>query len=1121
MPERQHHKAGHAIDPMKETGLTMTTATFRTFVAALAGLLLMGGRPAGGADWPMFGRDQSRNAVSPEKGPPIHWQVEERENGSLVQPAWNIKWVAALGSGNVPSPVVANGLIWVGTNNARPRDPKLKKDAAVLMCFRERDGKFLWQYVSERLSQMEIDKPYSGIHCAPLVEGDRLWFTTNRCEVVCLDIGLLRAGKGDPRPIWKLDMRKKFRVHPVNSEMNWGLTCSIGATYKGRIYVITGNGVNATETVPAPNAPSLLCLDKNTGKVLWKDRSPGKNILYGQWSSPLVIEIKGRGQVITPQGDGWVRSFDALRGKLIWKLDTNPKASQGKPLPKRMRNSLLATPVFHQGRVYIANGRAPELGSTWGRLYSIDPTKEGDISPEVEDGSGRVKPNLNSGAIWCFNGYGDQREDRMNGVFANVAVLDGLVIAPDSLGFIHCLDARTGRRHWVHDVKAEIIGSPLIVDGKVYVANDDGDVTVLALSRHKRLIAVNEMIGSVRAPPVFANGVLYVATRWHLYAIKSGAPTGRVRDRAPGHWPQWRGVGRTNVSRETGLLKKWPRMGPPLAWKARGLGESTASVAVAGGRVYTLGKRGENDWVTALDEATGKKIWSRPLGRAMKDNPLMRWLSQRTPTVDDDRLYAFTARGDLVCLAAADGKEAWRKSYSRDWGGTVGSWGCCDRPLVDGQRLICVPGGSKATVVALDKKTGQVVWKRAVPGRGRASYAATVVADVGQIRHYLVFLGDGLVGVAARDGKFLWRYDKISNGTANTYSPIVQNDLIFCASGYGRGIALLKLRPQKGSCGVEEVYYYKKALPPWHESTVLFENHVYLGTGGAIACLELMTGKQVWNKRDATGGNVAVVCAEGHLYLRSPAGLVALVEATPKEYRLKGAFRIPGAAAKPGSTAPVIAGGRLYLRDDDVLFCYDVKEGVGVRPAVPVDPDPRKNGDSSTRPSSRLKGAREPDAVFVPTPQDVVEKMLELAQVKRGHLVYDLGCGDGRIVVTAALKYGCKAVGYDIDPECVKMSREMVKEHRVGGLVTIEQKDIFTLDLSKAGVVTLYLLPRMNQRLIPQLEKLKPGARIVSHAFEIPGIPPDRVVIFMSKEDKIPHKIYLWTTPLKKSRPKK
>src|SRR5262249_8261286 len=148
----------------------------------------------------------------------------------------------------------------------------------------------------------------------------------------------------------------------------------------------------------------------------------------------------------------------------------------------------------------------------------------------------------------------------------------------------------------------------------------------------------------------------------------------------------------------------------------------------------------------------------------------------------------------------------------------------------------------------------------------------------------------------------------------------------------------------------------------------------------------------------------------------------------------------------------------------------------------------------------RLKGAREPDAVFVPTPQDVVEKMLELAQVKRGHLVYDLGCGDGRIVVTAARKYGCKAVGYDIDPECGKMSREMVKEQRVGGLVTIEQKDIFTLDLSKAGVVTLYLLPRMNQRLIPQLEKLKPGARIVSHAFEIPGIPPDRVVIFMSKE---------------------
>jgi outer membrane protein assembly factor BamB len=629
------------------------------------------------------------------------------------------------------------------------------------------------------------------------------------------------------------------------------------------------------------------------------------------------------------------------------------------------------------------------------------------------------------------------------------------------------------------------------------------------------------MNGSVRAPPVFANGVLYVATRWHLYAIQSGAPTGQVRDRAPGHWPQWRGPDRTNISRETGLLKKWPEKGPPLAWKAQGLGEGVTSVAVAGGRVYTLGYQGQDERITALDENTGKKLWTRRLGPAVKENPVMRWFNQRTPTVDDDRLYAFTARGDLICLAARNGKEAWRKSYPRRWEGKTGLWGYCDRPLVDGQRLIGVPGGAKATVVALDKKTGELIWKCPVPRGGRAGYASTVVADFGGIRQYVVFLNDGLVGVAASDGEFLWRYDKISNGTGNNYSPIVRNSYIFCASAWGKGIALLELLPEKGKCGVKEIYFARKGLPPWHENAVLFQNHVYLGMPGTIVCLDLMTGKEVWNKRDITGGLVSDVCAEGHLYLRSPAGLVALVEATPKEYRLKGTFRIPGAVAKPGSTAPVIAGGRLYLRDDDVLFCYDVKEGAGVHPAVPLDPDPTKERNTSTRPSSRRNGKGEVDAVFVPTPQDVVEKMLELAQVKRNHLVYDLGCGDGRIVVTAARKYGCKAVGYDIDPECIKMARALVREHEVGGLVTIEKKNIFTVDLSKAGVVALYLLPRMNQRLIPHLQKLRPGARIVSHAFEIPGIPPDRVVSFMSKEDQVPHKIYLWTAPLKKPSAKK
>jgi outer membrane protein assembly factor BamB len=598
-----------------------------------------------------------------------------------------------------------------------------------------------------------------------------------------------------------------------------------------------------------------------------------------------------------------------------------------------------------------------------------------------------------------------------------------------------------------------------------------------------------------------------------LAALLGGVLPGAVAARAPGHWPCWRGVDRTNVSPEKGLLQKWPEAGPPLAWKASGLGEGVASVAVAGGRVYTLGQRGDDEKVTALDEVTGKPVWSVRIGAAVRENPVMRWLSQRTPTVDDERLYAFTARGELVCLQTADGKELWRKSYPDDFDGKTGVWGWCDRPLVDGDRLVCVPGGATATVVALDKKTGEVLWKCAGDGEDRASYAATVVATPGRVRQYVAYLSGGLVGVAAADGKLLWRYKHAGNRSANNYTPIVWGANLFYASGYNTGLGLLKLGDDKA----EEVWFRKQSLPPWHDGAVLVGEHVYLGIGKDLACLEVATGKVLWQDPGAVGGSVSTTCADGHLYLRSRQRKVALVEATPKGHVLKGTFQVPDAAEKAGSTAPVVAGGRLYLRDDDALFCYDVLDGTPKPAPAPPPAPPKDRPETPGAPEPR--GRREPDAVFVPTPQDVVEKMLELAKVKRADLVYDLGCGDGRIVVTAARKYGCKAAGYDVDPECVRMSLDNVRKHDVGGLVTIEKKDIFTLDLSKADVIALYLLPKMNERLVPQFGKLRPGARIVSHAFEIPGVKPDQVATCRSAEDDVEHKIYLYTTPLKRSKP--
>jgi outer membrane protein assembly factor BamB len=1063
--------------------------------AALASLLLLNPARLRTADWPALGRDSTRNPVSPEKGPPLRWQVEVKDNDKLVQPAQNLKWQAVIGSLNQGSPVVAGGLVWIGTNNVKPRDPKVTTDHAVLMCFREKDGQFLWQYLSPRLDEFPTDGTNVGINCAPLIEGDRLWFTTNRSEVICLDIAQLRKAEGDrgnPRLVWKLDMRKDLGVAPVNTICIYGQTCSIGPSYKGRIYVTTGNGVwNDGKPRGAPQAPSLLCLDQVTGKVLWSDNSPGDKVLEVQWASPLVAEIKGRGQVIVGQGDGWVRSFDALTGKLIWKFDTNPKAAQWRD-GRGERNYLVATPVLYDNRVYVANGRWPDSPNRSGRLYCIDPTKEGDVSPELEDSPSKGKPNPKSAAVWCFDRAGSKEADEMHGAVASVAIHDGLLIAPDGLGYVHCLDAWTGQKFWTHDAEDATYATPLIVDGKVYIPTSGGELHILALARQKRLLARHDMKGEVRAPAVFANGVLYVAAGSQLFALQSGGKEEKAPKRAVGHWPQWRGPDRTNVSKETGLLKTWPKDGPPLAWKVQGLGEGVASVAVTGGRVFTLGHVGNDELVTALEETTGKKAWSARLGPSVKENPVMRWLSQRTPTIDGDRLYAMTARGELICLKVEDGKELWRKDYRADFGGKLQAFGWCDRPLVDGDNLICAPGGEQATVVALNKKTGAVVWKCPVPGGYAGGYSTSVVAKLGGVRQYVLFLTGAVIGVST-DGKFLWEYKKVANMTANNYTPIVHGDHVFCASGYGSGIALFKVAGEQGTWRSEEVYSRRVPLPPWHETTVRLGEHVYAGTTQGMTCLELLTGMTVWQERTA-GGTVSVTCADDHLYLRNQQGQVTLVEATPAKYLLKGTLQIPEAVQKAGSSAPVVAGGRLFLRDDDLLFCYDVKEG---------DAKPEQ------------KPEREPDAVFVPTPQDVVEKMLEVAAVKGDDVVCDLGCGDGRIVVTAARKYGCKALGYDIDPECVKLALEHVRKHDVGRLVTIEQKDLFTVDLAHIDVVALYLLPRLNEKLLPQLGKLKPGSRIVSHAFEIPGVKPDRMIVVSSAEDDLEHKVYLWTAPLK------
>ncbi len=474
------------------------------------------GSAAHADDWPMFGRDQSRNAVSPEKNPPTFWQIEDSESGKSK----NILWTAPLGSGasyygSLGDPVVLDGRIWIGTN-AKVGD----KLYYAFLCLDEKTGKLLYRYLAPYAPPFGYERFLHTMGSSPFCDGDRTWFFNNRWEVVCLDTSPLRKRQGDPRELWKVDTKKDLGVFRRKSIFDCRL-CSVAA-HGDWLYVITGNGPNNWDGDLKVNeaAPSLVCFNKNTGKIVWQDKSPGKDILHSQFASPTVVTVNGKVQVVAPQGDGWVRSFDAANGKLIWKIDTNPPDAKWGESGRGTRNYLPATAVFHENRIYIGNGQEPENrgGVAW--LYCIDATKSGDISPQLPNGPAKGKANPNSGMIWKYGGIDDKTNRTIfDRTLSNVAIHNGFLIAADINGQIHCLDERTGKRHWMHETKAIIHGSPLIVDNKVYVGDDDRNVWVFEMSKEKKIVKQIEMDGWIRASPVFANGVLYIATSHTLYAI--------------------------------------------------------------------------------------------------------------------------------------------------------------------------------------------------------------------------------------------------------------------------------------------------------------------------------------------------------------------------------------------------------------------------------------------------------------------------------------------------------------------------------------------------------------------------------------------------------------------------
>ncbi len=607
----------------------------------------------GPLDWGQWGGSSMRNNTPQGKDIPTEWSIGSFDkSGNWVRDdAKNIKWVSHLGSQSYGNPVVANGQVYVGTNNG---GGYLKRypatiDLGVLLCFSEKDGKFLWQHSNEKLSTGRVhDWPLQGVCATPLVEGDRLWYVTNRGEVVCLDtkgfhdnkdngpvtkdpgrlfdvaknedpskdklpemIGGLKAGKvtsdlaelfkaaGLPLPekvnivadganfkltftpssgverevvlrmegprlsvyklinvddkdeadvIWRMNMMKELGTSQHNM-------CSCSVTTAGDIlFVNTSNGVDeAHENLPAPKAPSFLAMDKNTGKVLWTDNSPGANVLHGQWSSPTYAVLGGVPQVLFGAGDGWLYSFrgdgTSKDGKpeLLWKFDCNPKESKYVLGGRADRNHIIGTPVVYDGLVYVAVGEDPEHGEGVGHLWCIDPTKRGDVSPQqvfnvkdpstpvphhrmqalVEKNGEVARDNPNSAAVWHYASFDRNKngkiefEETMHRTCGTAAIKDGLLFIADFSGLFHCLDAKTGVPYWTHDMLAAAWGSPLIVEDKVYVGDEDGDIAVFRVAKEEDLISENPMSSSVYSTPVVANNTLFIADKDHVFAISN------------------------------------------------------------------------------------------------------------------------------------------------------------------------------------------------------------------------------------------------------------------------------------------------------------------------------------------------------------------------------------------------------------------------------------------------------------------------------------------------------------------------------------------------------------------------------------------------------------------------
>ena len=551
-------------------------------------------------DHSMFGGTNTRNFINlTETGISAEFPKGEEDDKVSVL-GKRIKWKQPLGSRAYGGPTIAGGKIFVGTNNENPRNKRDRgkatdddpngppADKGVLMCFDEATGDFLWQAIHDKLESGQVnDWPREGICSTPLVEGNRVYYASNRCEIVCADVDGFANGndglqtekykdKTDADIIWSVDMMKDLKVFPHN------MTASSPLIVGDLLLMVTANGVDENHiNIPFPEAPSFIAFNKMTGKVVWKSNLPGKSIMHGQWSNCAVGTIKGKTQAIFPGGDGWLYGLEVETGKLLWKFDANPKDSKYELGGKGTRSDFIGTPVILDDKVFIGTGQDPEHFEGIGHFYCIDATKTGDVSPDIVTDDKKdppaTKPNPDSAVIWHYGGDEKRpfakRDYSFGRTMSTACIIDGVIYISELAGYLHCLDAKTGKKFWQFDTKSAIWGSAYFVDGKIILANEDGDVyffkhekeqtvidevadgsvagvaaekkatadgkdsadakkagrdandeTIKAVKekvKAKFLLAKVEIGDAVRSTPVVANGVLYVMSEKTLFAVNA------------------------------------------------------------------------------------------------------------------------------------------------------------------------------------------------------------------------------------------------------------------------------------------------------------------------------------------------------------------------------------------------------------------------------------------------------------------------------------------------------------------------------------------------------------------------------------------------------------------------